>query len=295
MSTGKGHPTDGHAVRVLRLLTRVVIPALSLPLAACGSGDSVGFCFSDSRPLISNLEITPDLVVVGEGGGTIDANVSFSYQQTDEWIFLVLYNVYDAAGTQVANSDLTTDLRGSGTHSFAIPLDTGRVETYRVTVHVSDRCFEESNLVEAQFQVVEVSGLAGRKSFGTVRLGGLVYAIGGQDADDKVTDEVLRFDPLTERTEPLAPLPEARAGVATAVTDGLIYVFGGEAFGYAQDSTFAYDPTGGFWTVRSPMTHAVTDAKASIVDRSIQIETDSYVGCYVPELDIWADTRCRPK
>lgn len=156
MSTGKHRANNGRRSGVFLLLVRILVPALFLPLAACGSSDSVGFCFSDTRPIISDMVLAPNLAVVGEGGGALDVNVSFSYQQTDEWIYLVLYNVYDAVGTRVSSSDFTTDLRGSGTHTFAISLDTGRAETYRITVNVADRCFEESNLIDAEFQVVEV-------------------------------------------------------------------------------------------------------------------------------------------
>lgn len=155
MSLVKYHSTNRWSRTVAVLSMRSLFAAFLVSVTACSSGDSAGFCFSDSRPIISNLEVTPALVVVGEGGGTVNVDVSFDYQQTDEWIFLVIYNVYSAAGTQVLNSDFSTDLRGSGIHTFSIPINTARVETYRITVYVTDRCFEESNLIDADLQVVE--------------------------------------------------------------------------------------------------------------------------------------------
>ena len=60
---------------------------------------------------------------------------------------------------------------------------------------------------------------------------GLIYAIGGVDADDNSTTNLYGYDPATPSAgwvQLLDPLPTARGGLAAATgPDGLIYAIGG--------------------------------------------------------------------
>ncbi|KAL8583538.1 hypothetical protein ACOMHN_054854 [Nucella lapillus] len=55
----------------------------------------------------------------------------------------------------------------------------------------------------------------------------VVSAAGGETKSQQVTDSVERYDPLSDRWAPVAPLPRARADHATCTLNGRIYVSGG--------------------------------------------------------------------
>ena len=95
-------------------------------------------------------------------------------------------------------------------------------------------------------------------------LDGMVYVFGGVKAIDSVSheyqvtvDESFVFDPATGSWSAIANMPYgARAGVAIAGDDGLIYVFGGYndtwgSLSYAQ----IYDPVANSWTLGTGMTY----------------------------------------
>jgi N-acetylneuraminic acid mutarotase len=86
-----------------------------------------------------------------------------------------------------------------------------------------------------------------------------IYVIGGREfslADDgsAVQENVATveaYDPATDVWETTAPLPEARGGLAAAVHDGSIYVFGGEQHDpdpLVYDDVWRYDPDADQWT-----------------------------------------------
>jgi N-acetylneuraminic acid mutarotase len=86
-----------------------------------------------------------------------------------------------------------------------------------------------------------------------------VYVIGGREfslaEDGSAVQEnvatVEAYDPATDEWETLAPLPEARGGLAAAAHDGSIYVFGGEQHNpdpLVYDDVWRYDPETDEWT-----------------------------------------------
>ncbi|MGY0385592.1 Kelch repeat-containing protein [Nocardioides sp. WG-D5] len=86
-----------------------------------------------------------------------------------------------------------------------------------------------------------------------------IYVIGGREfslaEDGSAVQEnvatVEAYDPATDEWETVAPLPEARGGLAAAVHDGSIYVFGGEQHNPAPlvyDDVWRYDPEADEWT-----------------------------------------------
>src|SRR5205807_667699 len=61
------------------------------------------------------------------------------------------------------------------------------------------------------------------------------------------------YDPATNSWQTRAPLPTARSGIATAVLDGKIFVFGGEAPSGTFHHVEAYAPTSDRWSTYTAM------------------------------------------
>jgi N-acetylneuraminic acid mutarotase len=97
-----------------------------------------------------------------------------------------------------------------------------------------------------------------RNSAASVVVDDRIYVIGGREfslaADGSAVQEnvatVEVYEPATDEWETVAPLPEARGGLAAAVHDGSIYVFGGEQHNpdpMVYDDVWRYDPEADEW------------------------------------------------
>lgn len=89
---------------------------------------------------------------------------------------------------------------------------------------------------------------------------GKFYAIGGRTGRiETVQNDVFEFDPATELWTRKASMPTARAGVATAVFEDRILVFGGEGPSGRPEQTYEqveeYDPATDSWRALAPMPH----------------------------------------
>jgi len=85
-------------------------------------------------------------------------------------------------------------------------------------------------------------------------LGGLIYAIGGENAAGALTSvEVL--DPVAMTWGTLPALPAARTGLAaSAGPGGLVYAIGGlDDFGAPQQTVYGYDPVAASWSAQPPL------------------------------------------
>jgi N-acetylneuraminic acid mutarotase len=84
---------------------------------------------------------------------------------------------------------------------------------------------------------------------------GKIHAIGGRFNSDYSENLALHhiYDPAANRWGEAAPLLKPRSGIAAAVLNGKIYLFGGEA----PQGTFAdndvYDPANNRWQSAPPM------------------------------------------
>ena len=80
---------------------------------------------------------------------------------------------------------------------------------------------------------------------------GLIYAIGGADANENALPTVEAYDPLHDHWRAQAPMQTPRSGLA-AVTgpDGLIYAIGGSLNGVELSSVEVFDPNTNTWTAR---------------------------------------------
>jgi N-acetylneuraminic acid mutarotase len=97
-----------------------------------------------------------------------------------------------------------------------------------------------------------------RSGLVTATSNGVIYAIGGQNADGNALAKVEAFKPGTSTLvawSPKAPLPTARFYPNGAATiNGKIYVPGGvNAQGQATSTLFVYDPVGNAWFSKAPM------------------------------------------
>jgi N-acetylneuraminic acid mutarotase len=83
---------------------------------------------------------------------------------------------------------------------------------------------------------------------------GLIYAIGGSNADHVALDTVEAYDPASDSWTSRQPLPSPRASLAAATgDDGHIYVAGGARGNTPFDDLSVYDPQTGLWTSRRPL------------------------------------------
>jgi N-acetylneuraminic acid mutarotase len=86
-------------------------------------------------------------------------------------------------------------------------------------------------------------------------LEGRLYAIGGR-VDGRYADNLAAneaYDPSTNRWHTRKPLPTPRSGIAAAVLDGKIFVFGGEAPSGTFKQVEGYDPQADTWSTYAPM------------------------------------------
>jgi N-acetylneuraminic acid mutarotase len=84
---------------------------------------------------------------------------------------------------------------------------------------------------------------------------GRLYAVGGR-VDGNYSRNLAAnetYDPVTDRWEARAPLPTARSGIAAAVLDGRMFVFGGEGPSGTFPQAEAYDGRNNGWSNHARM------------------------------------------
>jgi hypothetical protein len=79
------------------------------------------------------------------------------------------------------------------------------------------------------------------------------------------------YDIPNDRWTTKAPLPTARSGIASAVMDGRIFVFGGESPGGTFNTNEAYDPKTDRWMTMAPMPTARHGLGAAVVINRIHV------------------------
>lgn len=116
----------------------------------------------------------------------------------------------------------------------------------------------------------------GRSGLVAAAVNGVIYAIGGQDADFKPLAKVEAFIPgagTLVAWAPKAPLPARRSAPdGAAVINGKIYVAGGKNDQLqATRSLFVYDVAGNFWTTRGAMPMASYGGAAAAIDGKLYV------------------------
>ena len=82
------------------------------------------------------------------------------------------------------------------------------------------------------------------------------------------------YDPTTNTWETLAPMPTGRSGIAGAVVNGCLYVFGGEGArrpGGTFNENEVYDPRTNSWESAPPMPTARHGIGAAVVGTEMYI------------------------
>lgn len=273
--------------------TLVLTPVVMLTIAACGESGSAPvniFCVSDG-PTISNVSILPDSAVLGEGGGSINVSVSFDYRTRDgAQLSFIDYRLVDPEGSRAVDESIDIhdqNIQGRGTYTFDFPAPTQTAQNYTLRVRLFDECTERSNWAEVSFNVFEAAGLGSKTNYAVARLNTGLYVIGGRNASGFASDALLHYEPGTGVTAIRASMPEERFSVTVATYDDLIFVFGGVAFGYEQNSVFVYDPRTDSWGVRTPLSRTLSGADAFVLDGIIYVAKDGKIHRYDPVTDIW--------
>lgn len=268
---------------------RILVLAIILSIAACdSSGSSPYYCYGN-KPIVSDLTLTPSSAIQGEGGGSINGNVTVHYRTRDDArIILFEYRIEDASGMNIVYGDFRETLKNSGDFGFPIPISTTTVGIYTVGVRAVDECLEQSKWVDTPFEVIAPAPVAGKSGYATVASNDRLFFIGGAE-EGQLSNAVLQYDPATQQMELKAPMPEGRELAAAAAHNGIIYVFGGMAYGFAQDSTFAYDTRTDAWTAVAPMSAPMAGAVATTIGAHIYVESANSLSRYDPDLDMWED------
>jgi len=102
---------------------------------------------------------------------------------------------------------------------------------------------------------------------------GRLHAVAGRinGNHDRSIGDHDEYDPATNRWKSRAPLPTVRSGVAAAVLDGRIFVFGGESARRTHSEVESFDPVNDQWQRWAPMPTARHGLGAAVVGPSIYV------------------------
>jgi len=110
-----------------------------------------------------------------------------------------------------------------------------------------------------------------RTEVAVAALHGLIYVIGGFEADGSPSAKVEVYNPATDTWSEAAPLPEARHHAAAVELGRRIFLIGGFATSFSdpQAGVWSYDPTDDSWSEEPPMNvargaHAAVGSRGSV-------------------------------
>jgi len=69
--------------------------------------------------------------------------------------------------------------------------------------------------------------IVARNSSAGVAIGGVLYVFGGRTVRGSNSAVTEAYDPLSDRWQLMAPMPEAQGGLAAAAKGNTVFVFGG--------------------------------------------------------------------
>lgn len=100
---------------------------------------------------------------------------------------------------------------------------------------------------------IKASAPYGRSSNVTVEVNNIIYTVGGDNGGSTATDNLQKYDPVTNTWTLKARLGAPRRRMGGAALNGKIYVLGGAANGAYSSSTQEYDPGTDTWTYKASM------------------------------------------
>ncbi|VDI27305.1 Hypothetical predicted protein [Mytilus galloprovincialis] len=166
----------------------------------------------------------------------------------------------------------------------------------------TDTCFRFCP--EGNYWTRTASLRTARMYHGLAVLEGVLYAVGGHNADGRPMNTVEYYNPDTDTWGFTESMTEAKIGMATVGYHGLLYVVGGfyETMNdkIVLDTVECYNPRTNNWTVKEPLPTPCCHANLVVVedklyliggsnmsDTSSAVTSLSSVYCYNEEDDIW--------
>lgn len=102
-------------------------------------------------------------------------------------------------------------------------------------------------------------------------LAGEIYVAGGYGNNGQATTAVEAYSPLNDAWRPVTALPRPVAGAVAMVSDGLLYLFGGEDGETILADAFVYDPARQQWQTLPPMQQARTMAVGGALSSKLYV------------------------
>lgn len=102
-------------------------------------------------------------------------------------------------------------------------------------------------------------------------LAGEIYVAGGYGDNGQATTAVEAYSPLNDAWRPVTALPRPVAGAVAIVSDGLLYLFGGEDGETVLADAFVYDPARQQWETLPPMEQARTMAVGGVLSSKLYV------------------------
>ncbi|MAG93894.1 MAG: hypothetical protein CMJ48_09115, partial [Planctomycetaceae bacterium] len=133
-----------------------------------------------------------------------------------------------------------------------------------------------------------------RNQFGTVTLGGRIYAIGGQFGHDRGQDDQVRVDVYDPQTNswsrgPDLPKPHSHAEGSTFISGGRVLMLGGMTRAEAKrriDDQIVTLSSNGKWTVRGKLPKPLSSPAAAIIEGRLFVAGGSLNGAD-PQPGMW--------
>jgi RNA polymerase sigma factor (sigma-70 family) len=126
---------------------------------------------------------------------------------------------------------------------------------------------------------------------------GKIYAIGGDNSDNKDLSVVEEYDPTTNTWTRKADMPTSRRALSTSVLNGKIYAIGGVSDDQVDEqvvlSVEEYDPVSDKWTRKTNMPTLRLQVSTSVTNGKIYAiggwwdDVEKTVQEYDPEIDKW--------
>ena len=222
--------------RVFLLAVVYLAGILGIVASTGGGGDGDG-----AAPTITNLIISPDTVYENEGGGQINITGTVNFTDPDGDLSSATVRVFDSLDQEVSSETIAIPGAGGLTSGIIQGVFIGNttvIDNFKVQVFLSDSNNLRSNILETNFRVIQFPWISKaamptrRSGFATATLNGLIYVIGGVDANAPVTPKppvstVEIYDPSTDSWTTGTSMLVARSGQMAATANGKIYAIGG--------------------------------------------------------------------
>ena len=140
----------------LQRLKNAVIGVPALLIASCGGDGGLPYQPDGTSPYISNLVVSPTMVLHDQGGGSVHVDVSVEFTDPEGDVNFMGTNVLNSSGAQLYTSGaLLPKLIGQtgGMAQATIRINTETIGTFTLRVWLVDETIRASNKLDMQFTV----------------------------------------------------------------------------------------------------------------------------------------------